>query len=290
MDGMVNLDISLLRAFAAVVDRGSMTAGAKALNLTQGAISQKVARLEAQAGTRLLARERQGVRLTPEGERLLGKVRLMLELNDEIWSQMNGDRPTGRVRLGLPVDLIGTLFAPILRSFMEHFPQIELKLRCGSTGELRSWLADGSLDLVVLEEPSEQAGPDPLLIDPLVWVALPGGSAHLRNPLPISLVSHTCCFRSDILAALQRSDRDYKTVFENGGLEATLTVVRMDMAISAWLASTVPADLKILSTETGLPELPSYALTLHSAAVLPNRPTTELLQHIREAFSRPSAL
>lgn len=283
---MVNLDTSLLRVFAAVADRHSMTAAAKALNLTQGAVSQKVARLEAQAGARLFHRGSKGLKLTSQGERLLSKVRQMLQLNDEIWSHMTGDRSSGRVTLGLPVDLIGSIFSPIIRRFMELYPQVELILRSGSTGDLRSWLAEGSVDVAILEEPADQARPECLLVDPLVWVGCPGGIAHLRTPLPISLVSESCCFRPDILSALRERDCDVRLVFENGGLEATLAVVRMDMAISAWLASTVPADLKILSPDAGLPQLPSYALNVYSAPALTNnRAATELLQHIREAFS-----
>ncbi|ANG98754.1 hypothetical protein A8A54_19325 [Brucella pseudogrignonensis] len=288
---MSNIDISLLRAFAAAADRGTMTAGARALNLTQGAISQKIARLEALAGQRLLTRERQRLRLTPEGERLLGKVRLMLELNDDLWAQMNGGRPGGIVRLGLPVDLISSLFAPILRRFTESFPAIELKLYCGATGDLEKGLADGRFDVVVLEQLATQVGDaDCLLTDSLVWVGMPGGAAHLRHPLPLSLVSGTCCFRPEILAALRKSGRDAKTVFEDGGFEATMAVVRMDMAISAWLASTVPDDLHILDAQAGLPELPFYAVTLHSgSAATPSRATDELKRHFREAFSRLSS-
>ena len=45
-----NLDIALLRAFVTVADHGSMTAASRALHLTQGAVSQQVARLETLSG------------------------------------------------------------------------------------------------------------------------------------------------------------------------------------------------------------------------------------------------
>lgn len=286
---MPDLDTSLLRVFVTVADRGSMTAGARALNLTQGAVSQKIARLEAQAGGRLLTRERQGMKLTPSGERLLGKAQQMLALNDEIWSQMNGGALDGCVRLGLPVDLVGSLFSPILKSFLGTFPQVELLLRCGSSDELRNRLAGGHLDIVVLEEPLDRTTGECLLVDRLVWVGMRGGTAHLRTPLPISLVSHSCCFRPEIVAILKGAKREARTVFENGGLEATLAVVRMDMAVSAWLASSVPADLMILNEGDGLPTLPPYALTLQRPASMSNRATSELVRHFREVFSRPSS-
>ena len=284
---MRDLDTSLLRVFVAVAEHGSMTAGASALNLTQGAVSQKIARLEAQAGGRLLTRERRGLRLTPHGERLLGKTRQMLAINDEIWSQMNGGAVDGCVRLGLPVDLVGGLLAPVLQTFVGAFPQVELLLRCGSSTELRNQLADGRLDIAVLEEPFDRATGERLLVDRLVWVGMRGGSAHVRTPLPVSLASDGCCFRPEIRAALKRSRRPAKTVFEHGGLEATLAVIRMDIAVSALLASSVPLDLEILGEAEGLPVLSSYALTLHHPASATNRATEELVRQIRRMFERP---
>jgi len=59
-----NLEISLLRAFITIADQGSMTAAGHALHLTQGAISQRIARLESVSGP-LFFREHRDVRLTP---------------------------------------------------------------------------------------------------------------------------------------------------------------------------------------------------------------------------------
>jgi len=112
-----NLDIGLLRAFAVVADRRSMTAASQVLHLTQGAVSQQIARLETLAGGPLLARERRGLRLTPSGERLLGKARRLLALNDEIWTDINGGTIDGPVRLGVPYHLVGACLAPVLKSY-----------------------------------------------------------------------------------------------------------------------------------------------------------------------------
>lgn len=92
-----NLDIALLRTFLAVADRASMTAAGNALHLTQSAVSQQVARLEQAFGKPLFFRDRRGLRLTPAGERLLGKARRLLSLNDEIWADMTTRRVEGPV-------------------------------------------------------------------------------------------------------------------------------------------------------------------------------------------------
>lgn len=58
------LDLVLIRTFVMVADRSSMTAAANALNLTQGAVSQHVRRLEDQLGSALFERSRGGLLLT----------------------------------------------------------------------------------------------------------------------------------------------------------------------------------------------------------------------------------
>lgn len=281
-----NLDTTLLRSFAAVADHASMTAAAQTLNLTQGAVSQQIARLEALAGGSLFIRDRSGLRPTALGERLLGKSRRLLALNDEIWADITGGAVDGPVRIGVPYDLVAPCIAPMLRSFTSAFPQVDLSLVCGSSPELAARIADGDLDLAVVEEPVETAQGDHLMTDRLVWVGARGGGAHAATPLPLSLVVETCVFRPVVMAALRRQGRDWRSMFENGGLDATFATVRMDLAVSAWLAFTVPSDLEILPADSGLPDLPSFAVTLHRPVRPPTLAADELARHIRDAFAR----
>ena len=77
----MDLDLAQVRAFVAVVDHRHFGRAAQALNLTQPALSKRVARLEAGLG-RLLERDRGGVALTPAGGRFLSAARRMLEVAD----------------------------------------------------------------------------------------------------------------------------------------------------------------------------------------------------------------
>jgi DNA-binding transcriptional LysR family regulator len=81
--------------------------------------------------------------------------------------------------------------------------------------------------------------------------------------LPISMVAETCAFRPVVLRALREMNLEWRTVFESGNIEATTATVRSDLGVTAWLASMVPSDLHILGPETGLPSLPTFAITLH---------------------------
>lgn len=281
-----NLDLALIRTFLAVAERGNMTSAGNALHLTQSAVSQQIARLEQAFGHELFSRDRRGLRLTSAGERLQGKARRLLGLNDEIWADMTARRVEGAVRLGVPFDLAGPLIAPVLKGFADAFPQIEISLLCAASPDLTHALAKGEIDLALVETPLGTSEGECLAVDRLVWVGAKGGVAHLKTPLPVSMVAETCAFRPAVLAALHDQGREWRTVFENGSIDATTATVTTDLAITAWLAFTVPPHLDILPAEAGLPQLPSFAINLHLPARDAAPATLELARHIREGLSR----
>lgn len=258
-----NLDTALVRTFVTVADKASMTAAANALHLTQGAVSQQIKRLEEVLGCSLFERDRRGLRLTRSGERLFGKGKRLLSLNDEIWAEMATSAVAGEVRLGVPYDLVGTMLAPVLKTYAETYPQVEISLVCASSPELSAALATGTIDLAVIEEPVGPSAGECLAIDRLVWVGARGGIARRKRPLPVSMVADTCAFRPAVLAALNEHGLEWRTVFENGNLDATTATVRSDLAVTTWLASTVPGDLDILAADPELPALPNFSINLH---------------------------
>lgn len=261
-----------------------MTAAANALHLTQGAVSQQVGRLEQALACRLFERDRRGMRPTPPGERLLGQAKRLLSLNDEIWAEMtaNGE---GRVRLGVPPDLVSTHLGSVLKAYAEACPRVEVSLVCGSSPELVEALATGRADLAVVEEPVGCSAGECLSVERLVWVGAKAGAAHRKRPLPLTLVAGTCAFRPAVLAALGEHGVAWRTVFESGSIEAAAATVRADLAVTAWLASTVPPGLDILPADAGLPNLPSFTINLLQGQEKGAAART-LADHVRDGLMR----
>jgi DNA-binding transcriptional LysR family regulator len=280
-----NLDIAPLRAFATIADHGSMTAAGHALHLTQGAVSQQIARLEVLCGP-LFFRDHRELRLTSTGERLLGHARRLLALHDALWTEMTMGTMEGTVRLGAPQDLIGTLLGPILKGYAQVHPQVELTLVCAASPDLMRTLKRGEIDIALVEELPGASHGECLAIDRLVWVGARGGVAHRKRPLPISMVSETCAFRTTVLDELRKRELSWRTVFENGSIDATAATVRSDLVITAWLASTVPPELDILPLESGLPELPGFAINLHLSPGRNSPAVSELARHVRDGLTR----
>lgn len=281
-----NLDTALIRTFVTVADKASMTAAANALHLTQGAVSQQVKRLEEALGCSLFERDRRGLRLTRPGERLFDKAKRLLGLNDEIWAEMAGTDVAGQVRLGVPYDLVGTLLAPVLKAYAETYPQVEISLLCAASPDLAAALAAGTIDLAVIEERVGPSAGECLAIDRLVWVGAKGGVARAKRPLPVSIVADTCAFRPVVLAALNDHGLEWRTVFENGNIDATTATVRSDLAVTTWLASTVPTDLDILPSDSGLPPLPNFSINLHLPKYGAAPAAQEFARYIRDGLAR----
>src|SRR5919205_1808477 len=121
-----NLDPALLRAFVAVADTAGMTSAANVLHLTQAAVSQQIKRLEETFGCELFERDRRGLRLTAAGERLLGRAKRMLAINDEIWAEMTTPDFSGEVRIGIPGDVVQAYLPPVLRRYARFYPHVRI--------------------------------------------------------------------------------------------------------------------------------------------------------------------
>jgi DNA-binding transcriptional LysR family regulator len=257
-----NLDLALIRTFIAVADSGSMTVAANRLHMTQGAVSQQIKRLEELLDCLLFVRKTRKLDLSRQGEQFLVKARQLMRLNDDIWAEMSGQSLSGSLRLGVPYDLV-TPLAPAMKAFAEAHPQVEISLVCGASSELRDALSGGHVDVSLVECLASDAEGETIRIEPLVWVAGRHSNAWQKRPLPLSMVDERCAFRPVVLDALAHADIAWRTVFESGNIEATATTVRAGLAVTAWLASTVPADLDTLAPDAcGLPLLPSFAICL----------------------------
>ena len=281
-----NIDITLIRAFVAAADLGSMTAAARFLSLTQGAVSQQIRRLEDLLQKQVFDRAGQRLALTADGERLMLHAHKLLSLNDEVFGLMSAPDFEGEVRLGIPHDIVSPYAAPILSSFNKAWPRVRVGLVLSPSKMLKQQLSDGDIDLTLTTEMDTPRGAERLITDRLVWVGGRGGEAHLRNPLPLALCHEACLFRPIMSGALEHSRHDWHLVSAMPSMDATHAMLRADIAVAAFLESTVPDFLDVLKSDAGLPQLPEFAINLYLPKTRPNEIAQELARHIRDQFSR----
>ncbi len=261
-----------------------MTVAANRLHMTQGAVSQQVKRLEAALDCVLFVRKTRKLELSRHGEQFLVKARQMLRLNDEIWTDMTAQPLRGSLRVGVPYDLV-TPLVPAMKAFAEAHPHVEISLVCAASPELDEALNGGRVDVTLIEYVASEAEGEVIRIEPLAWVTGRGSEAWQKRPLLLSMVDARCAFRPVVLGTLANAGIAWRTVFESGNIEATAATVRAGLAITAWLVSTVPGDLDILTPhEAGLPALPPFAICLRlPGAAQPA--ALEFARYVRESMA-----
>jgi len=277
-----NIDVAFARAFVASAETGGMTAAGRLQNLTQGAVSQQIKRLEDLLQKELFDREHRQLTLTSEGERLLLHARRLIALNDEIWGLMSTPGFEGKVRLGVTTDIIRAFMPPILRSFNETWPNVKIDLVCHSSPRLLKQLADGEIDMTLTTETATPNNAERLMTDDLVWVGCRGGQAVNERPLPVSVTDGACTFRTAMLGALEQDQRDWRLIGPVGNNDALLTTLEADLAVTSLLRSTVPSHVSILPDDIGLSRLQPFHVNLYRRTSQTNDIANELARHIRE--------
>ena len=179
------LDVRRLKVLREVAEQGSFSAAADALNFTQSAVSQQIAALERETGTKLLQRGSGGVRLTDAGHALVRHTDVILaQLADaeRELAAIAGLRG-GRVRLASFPSAGATLVTEAVSQFREAYPDVELSLAEGEPHDTIPRLKRGEFDVAVVCDYTHGTGGGHvleglecihLLDDPLV-VAVPEG-------------------------------------------------------------------------------------------------------------------
>ncbi|HWP20593.1 MAG TPA: LysR family transcriptional regulator [Burkholderiaceae bacterium] len=173
-------DLSL---FAAVVEHGSITAGAKAVHLSLAAASERLQSLEHALGAQLLRRSRRGARPTDAGLALQRYAGRVLRELDSLYSEMapfaRGVR--GTVRLLANTAAISEYLPEVLGAFLARHPDVDVDLRERWSHEILELLREGKADVGVLADSVDTTGlaVQPFREDELVLVA-PRGRVRRR--------------------------------------------------------------------------------------------------------------
>ncbi|MCE2969402.1 MAG: LysR family transcriptional regulator [Burkholderiales bacterium] len=119
-----------MQTFVRIVEGGSLTAAANALEVSQPSVVRLLAALEADLGVRLINRTTRRMALTDEGREYYERCRAILGAVDEAEAQLKSRRaePRGRLRLTAPV-LFGRLFiAPVVNEFLARHAAVQVEL------------------------------------------------------------------------------------------------------------------------------------------------------------------
>lgn len=226
------LDLELLRTFVMIVRTGELKKAAKAIYRSHAAVSMQIKRLEEQLGTCLMERSNQGIRLTEAGKTLLSYSEQFLTLNNAALSALAEKDLSGQLSFGIPTDYAQDFLDFFMPVLTQELPNLEAKIICDRSRNLRKKLDAGELDIAIVAGESEY--PDEMLLwsERLIWSAPACARLEEKEEMPVAIHEDNCIVRDLCLAGLKKANIPYKQVFGSPVLENVATAVHAGFAIS----------------------------------------------------------
>jgi DNA-binding transcriptional LysR family regulator len=181
------MDLRQLEIVRTVAEKGSFTAAARVLNVSQSAVSRQVLLLEEELGDAVFLRLGRKVRLTTAGQTLLDLSRRVLSDIQQTTSGIRDQQqaPAGTLHLGGGMTVCLHVFPALLKEFRKRQPRIDVKLTTGSTPQLLKGLRSGGLDIGLLTLPVDGAdlAQVPVMREELLLVMHPSHKLARRRRL-----------------------------------------------------------------------------------------------------------
>ena len=134
-----------LRFVVALSRTGSLSAAARALDVTPPALSMRLKKLEAVLGVNLVVRSSRGLRFTPEGEQLVLEAQSLLARVDGLADSLSGGVFAGSLRVVAPFGFGRIHVAPVMAAFIREYPQVRATLHLSEA----PWNSNVEADVVI---------------------------------------------------------------------------------------------------------------------------------------------
>ncbi len=172
---------STLTAFDAAVRHGTLTRAARELNVSQPAVSRRIAALERDLGTAVFVRSHRPLTLTAQGRRLFEVLRASLSRLEETVDEIRATHARNTVVIGADPGFASFWLLPRLPALQAAFPELSLRILTGDLSRDRD-----ALDLAIAFGPGTHTHVGRLLGEDVFAVAGPAYLAGRRLPLSVA--------------------------------------------------------------------------------------------------------
>lgn len=249
-----------LLSFVAVCETGNFTRAADRVFLSQSTVSQQVRRLEEALGKPLLERTSHQVKLTEEGDRLLGYARRIIALNGEAHDALSDQWRDGVVRLGVPEDFAAAT-TTLLAEFSRSHPHLRLNVTSGLSNELRRAWQQEELDIILIKQTKGEK-PNAARPEPMLWLDSAGFPAFERSPVPLVLFPLNGMYREELCQALDSLGLSWRISYSSASLAALAAASAAGLGVTLLPASCRLPGHRVLGAENGLPAIDTIELAL----------------------------
>ncbi|QGZ39570.1 DNA-binding transcriptional LysR family regulator [Pseudoduganella flava] len=230
------MTLQQLRDFVAVIEQGGFRAAARALCVSQAALTKSVAKLEAAHGVELMLRTPAGLLLTEPGRQLLTYARSILGEVDEAMAMLAAKRQGERVTVvvGASIDPALTLVPRVSEDFKRRNMHANVHVQHGAPGDLVDLLREGRLNVVISEVPPGlnrgNLSVEPIYTEALFIASRPGAPDALVDGG--ALAERPWIVFSEANSAKQPQD-ELRDVFDKWGWRMPQTVYSSSSLIAA---------------------------------------------------------
>lgn len=213
------MELSDLLVFKTVANEGGISKAASKLNRVPSNVTARVQKLEQELGKQLFTRDKNRLKTSSAGLQLLVYANRILALADEAISELNATAPKGTFTIGAMEAAATTHLAPILKQYHQNFPNVDLKLKTGPTGDLITMVLEGQLDVAFTADPPKDSRlarkatfrENLVLASSLEHPKIT--SPHQLNPSkPLLGFNSSCTYRKKLEAWVQQSEKAHSVV------------------------------------------------------------------------------
>ncbi|AZZ96493.1 LysR family transcriptional regulator [Pseudoalteromonas sp. R3] len=286
--------LTCIRLFTEVAKRGSFTHTANALNMTQSAVSKKIAWLEQHLGFTLFHRTSRAIALTTSGKTYLKYSQSLLDTMSEIEHQIRDEQTqiSGHIKISAPSAFATQRLADPLCEFMHRYPKVTLDV---SVSDQHVDLINEDVDIAIRASALKDSGlkAKKLLDHDACYFAAPQYLKLNGTPsTPESLLTHRCItYALSNPSNIWQLDNKHYTVNEYIRSDSPEMIVKLALsglgvaAMPSWMVDTHLAEgtlIKLFEDRQGH-TLPMYALYKHTE-FMPTRLRT-MLDFLHEYFT-----
>ena len=240
----------------AVADTGQFVEAARVCAVSQPALSKQVQLVEELLGVQLFERARPQVIVTPAGEEVVRRARLLLAQAGDLVAAARefGGEPAGTVRLGVIPTIAPYGLPGLLARLRERYPLVSFAIRELQTEVLLQHLRAGSIDIGLLARPFDDhqlTGPD-LVVEPFVLIAPTG------HPLCVSaevsagdivgasliLMEDGHCLRDQAMDVCAVAGRPPPTSVTAGSISTLVRMVESGLGATLLPASAIATEVR----------------------------------------------
>lgn len=295
------MDLRRLEIFLRFSELGNVRATAESLHMSSSNVSEQLALVERESGTRLFERHGRRLLLTPDGRRLVGHARAILDRVDEALVDLADPQaePSGTVRVGAFSSAVPSIVLPALGALAATAPRVEVEILELPPEQAGSALRRGAADVAVVSDFADSPLPeapdirvDLLAGDPMALVV--GRSHPLAGDGRVALADlagqrwafdTADSYLGEVgLRACRRAGFEPRVVARMSSYQVLLEHVVTAGSV-AFLPGLAVRDPRVLALPTD-PPLPDRRISLASTAAGRRRPSVAVVgEALRAATS-----